>query len=71
MKNDLKSFKAKDGSYHATMEEVEKANEEYFRREKIRLNLVKEQLNYYINGVQVEPQVATHWDKTESEMYRR
>ena len=27
---DSKPFKAKDGSYHATMEEVDKANEKYF-----------------------------------------
>lgn len=64
---DSKPFKAKDGSYHATMEEVEKANEDYFRKEKEDLVSVKEQLSCYINGVRVEPQATTEWDTIEVE----
>ena len=62
---DSKPFKAKDGSYHSTMEEVEKANEDYFRKEKENLVSVKEQLSCYINGVRVEPQTTTEWDTIE------
>lgn len=62
---DPKPFKAKDGSYHATMEEVEKANEEYYKMRKSKLCSFKDELSY-INGVRVEPQTTTDWDTKEA-----
>ena len=62
---DPKPFKAKDGSYHATMEEVEKANEEYYKMRKSKLCSFKDELSY-INGVRVEPQTTTDWDTKET-----
>lgn len=61
---DSKPFKAKDGSYHATMEEVDKANEEYFKMKKSALYSWKGELSY-ISGVRVKPQITTEWDTQE------
>ncbi len=41
---DPRPFKAKDGSYYATMREVERANNDYFRRAKESLVSVKKQI---------------------------
>ena len=62
---DSTPFKAKDGSYYATMGEVDKANEEYFKMKKSELYSWKDELSY-INGVRIEPQTTTEWNTHEA-----